>query len=289
MPPSTSGGTLSGKPIVDEPGGSSDEEETNEESRYVVRENSRFAATNKARPTPTRSGSAFHFPRRLARGTPDARAAVPASQSTPHAVYGADGEPRERKTSGFFGSITGIFHRHGRSGSVSSFQYPENTTPNSSPPRLRTGRWATRTDRHLKKAGRDDSSDEELSRPAMVDYEALRKKSAIEAKNLPTPGGSPSSTNSHGQGQGTQRKLKKADGNRPRNASPPKKSEPPKALKGVLKHTQDGSPQVSVSSPAPATVSRSSRAIRSRSKQVRRRSSPRVSRSRSFASRAKRT
>ncbi len=119
------------------------------------------------------------------------------------------------KTSHFLGTFMGLFHKRGRTASLSSLP-----SLNASPPKSRKGSpWITRTDKNLKHSSKDDdSSDEETGRtPAAmtsINYEALRQKSIVEAKELPSPSGHQSTPERRSRGA---KKLRKPSDAQRRN------------------------------------------------------------------------
>ena len=102
---------------------------------------------------------------------------------------------RERKKSSLLNSIAGLFRS---SPNIPSYQ--------ESPSHWRTARWATRTDKNLKRVKGGDSSDDDarvgVAPDPVIDYDALKRKSQVEKKVLPEPGGLP--------GGGGGKRLRKA-------------------------------------------------------------------------------
>ncbi|GJF00420.1 hypothetical protein PsYK624_167080 [Phanerochaete sordida] len=138
-------GTAAPLPQVDEGGGSSD----SEEGQYEVRENDRFSTA--PRRTQTKGKRADRSP-----AASSSRVAFPASASAPVVTRS---KPRQRRTSGVFGSIAAFFHSSRSSNATASDDEPNPYVPELQP--AKSGRWKTRTDRHLSR-GRRDSSDDEL-------------------------------------------------------------------------------------------------------------------------------
>lgn len=121
--------------------------DSEEEGQYEVRENERYPATwGKAQ---AKGKAADHSP-----PSSGSRVAFPASSSAPVV---SRSKPRQRRTSGMFGSIAAFFH--GSKGSYAgSDDEPNPYIPDTRP--SKSGKWKTRTDKHLSRSGRDSSDDE---------------------------------------------------------------------------------------------------------------------------------
>ncbi|KAL5513458.1 hypothetical protein ACEPAH_3857 [Sanghuangporus vaninii] len=173
----------------DEPGGSSCEEETDEQ-QYEVHENPLFAHPDASKTNDKQIGSKTHLPLKRPKRTNSASATnLPASASAPLPTLqssptrarqqssdpfgtsssgkaysdGHPDSPRTRKRSMFgLHALSGLFHKRDHTATLPSEDASGEGAYSSSP---KKGKWRTRIDKNLKRSGRGDQSSDDDTGP----------------------------------------------------------------------------------------------------------------------------